>query len=299
MKNRILYVLVIGAVCSYSAFAQTKCPTPQLGGSMAPVVGFPRFSGQIYFHLETVPGLDENAKNQIRKSFEKWSRFTGVNNQYHGYSFQECGSMDSSGRPTCGTPLTRITIKVGKPPGANVPDYPAYTIPNFAQGVNGITPYEPEIYLNLGVLGFFNPFDQRIRQYYDKAITKAVDHELGHLHGLDDQPIDLTKSCGGQTPGGSAMNGFCGVNDMADNMASHPTDIVGCDRDGVIQNAPQPPGDAINPTCVRYDGSYSVIVGGCYIDYCVYETVCDGVTVELVQYTCGVGPCVGSPPTDQ
>lgn len=65
---------------------------------------------------------------------------------------------------------------------------------------------------NSGVLG------------YDTIFQKVAEHEIGHAVGLDDVPQDNTKTCGGQTAGGSIMNGISFANDTSCNaLPTQPT----------------------------------------------------------------------------
>jgi hypothetical protein len=65
---------------------------------------------------------------------------------------------------------------------------------------------------------------------YPGIFTKAMLHEVGHTMGLPDVTIDTTQGCGGQTAGGSVMNGMCGAGDFAGNMG---TNVTNCDKNEV------------------------------------------------------------------
>jgi hypothetical protein len=80
-------------------------------------------------------------------------------------------------------------------------------------------------------------FDQN-QDGYGTAILKIMLHEIGHTMGITDTPGDETKSCGGQTPAGSVMNGQCGVNDQGGNG---PTTVTSCDKGVVNQKAQYTP----------------------------------------------------------
>lgn len=63
------------------------------------------------------------------------------------------------------------------------------------------------------------------------AYIKAALHEIGHAMGLGDSSVnDPNVACGGQTSEASVMNGLCGANDFANNMALSPRP---CDNDVV------------------------------------------------------------------
>lgn len=115
-----------------------------------------------------------------------------------------------------------------------------------------------QIYFNLGAMGtdlggtLYNDYDLAAPGY-DTIFEKETEHELSHSLGLNDVPMDVTQPCGGQTPGGSVMNGPCGSNDSYGNM---PVSLTPCDNN-VVNNSvynPQPPCQP-DPYCRNWDYS--------------------------------------------
>jgi hypothetical protein len=153
---------------------------------------------------------------------DEWDNWT-ITSSLHGYSFAECSG--TNGVPSCGGVFNRISIHVGVPPGAQ-PGYAGYATTDF-DGLTG-APDDPEIWLNLNDPTIYN--QSNVAQFLE-AVKKAFRHEMGHLHGLADQEVNLSNpNCGGQTAGLSIMNAMCGINDSSGNL---PTSLGNCDKSGI------------------------------------------------------------------
>lgn len=80
-----------------------------------------------------------------------------------------------------------------------------------------------------------NPaFFNKTLSTYTTALTKTMQHEIGHTMGKGEEPAG-TGTCGGQKAGNTVMNGMCGVNDGQNNQPSTPQT---CDKN-TIQTSPQ------------------------------------------------------------
>jgi hypothetical protein len=282
MKKTILFVFccIAFSVVAFTQTPQNVCPAAK---DFPGIYGFPQ-GKPIYFNVENIPGLNANEKAAIRSAIQEWSSWT-ASNGFHNYNFVECASAPL-GIPTCGDELHRITILIGKPSGVTT-ENAAYTTPNFTATSIGVVPYEPAIFLNLNNTSIYN--SSNFTEYI-QAIKKAVHHEMGHIHGLKDQPIDMAQSCGGQVAGASIMNGFCGMNDSANNMT---TTIKDCDKEGIQAMGPPPGGGPpLSTGCSQNSGSFDIINGGCWITYCFRDLFCDGLLVYTTQWLCGM-QCIG------
>ncbi|MDQ3744802.1 MAG: hypothetical protein M3444_10500 [Acidobacteriota bacterium] len=270
-------------------------------------------SSQVYYDLSGVPS---SIRAQVEQAFAKW---TAANQTKNGTNI--------SFQPADASHPANYVVQIGSVSGVRQPDNTIKYAPSqtnmYGDAKAGVvTSAVTTIDLN-NVRGGW--FDQSLPSFAD-AILKVMLHEIGHTMGLADVPVpDITANCGGQTARNSVMNGKCGVNDEGNNLPTDVTDcdnqtasLVGqvagpgggctdndgdgicaaldCDNDTVYDptNCGQYPDDSGGgPTCYNEYSQYEVFNGGCYEEYTVVDTYCDGQWVSEYYYLSSVGPCVG------
>jgi len=128
-----------------------------------------------------------------------------------------------------------ITVRPGSAGG-----FPGSTTPTYAPPQGTCSAILSSVVITIDINNTGAPsgvvFYDKTKSNYALAITKTMQHELGHTMGLGDEPTDPNSlHCGGQTAGLTVMNGECETNDSANNDPTTPTS---CDVSS-IRNNPQ------------------------------------------------------------
>ncbi len=202
----------------------------------------------VYYDLS---GLPEGVRQQAAAAFAAWTEANKTNGS--GVTF----APSDAGHPA------NFTVGVGAAEGRPGRTYTSLDTSELSTGAPTT--------LDLNNPDFFDPSVEG----YGTAILKIMLHEIGHTMGLNDTPGDDTKSCGGQTPGGSVMNGQCGVNDKGGNG---PTTVTPCDSGTISQKAQYTSTTTYTGGGGGGGGGYGTYGGGypCTRYYWVWYTSDDG-----------------------
>ncbi|MBV8857128.1 MAG: hypothetical protein JOZ02_09380 [Acidobacteria bacterium] len=228
-----------GSVC----LAREDCVTPPPDPNKA---GWTKGTTVYY----DVSGLPDSVRQQAKDAFAAWTDANKTNGS--GVTFA----------PSDASHPASFTVGVGAADGR-----PGKT--NTSTDANKISTGATTT-LDLNNTDFFDSSAEG----FGTAILKIMLHEIGHTMGITDTPGDDTKPCGGQTPGGSVMNGQCGVNDRGGNGA---TKVTTCDSTVIGEKAQytrpimQPGGGGSDYSGYYYDPGY-----GCTPYYWVYYESWDG-----------------------
>jgi hypothetical protein len=234
--------------CVRPSSAQTSCP-PQ-GTTQGWPLGSP-----VYYSISS--SFSSTESGAITQAFNNWN-----------------GAPTDLGiffAPASGSNPAMITVQPGSASGRPaMTTYGAFITHGTCTAIINTASTTIDIN-NVGVPSGGTAFFNKTQSNYALAITKVMQHELGHTMGLGDEPtISDPFGCGGQTAGLTVMNGECETNDSANNDPNAPTS---CDVNS-IQNNPQlsanggcgPP-----PPCPQScTPNYDINDTSTAVDYCTY-----------------------------
>lgn len=237
------FVRPSGSVCSAREDCVAPPPDPNKAGW--------KKATTVYFD---VSGLPSNVQQQAKDAFAAWTNANKTNGS--GVTFA----------PGDASHPANFIVGVGAADGRPGKTETATDANRLSTGATTTIDLDNKDFFDSSVEGF------------GTAILKIMLHEIGHTMGITDTPGDETKPCGGQTSGGSVMNGQCGVNDKGGNG---PTKVTSCDST-VVNEKPQYTAPLINPGGGGGGGGgsdYSGYYGGggyCTPYYWVYYESWDG-----------------------